>query len=259
MEIDKLTEDLLMEILWRLPVKTLLQFKSVCKNWYALIQNPSFIYLHCDRVASTAAAQNTDCLLVKRFLNGGEGVALSLVPNETPVEDIDISSTGLDILSLQILGSCNGVVCLTKFCLNSNIVLCNLSMKEFRVLPQPSYNNDQCCSLGFGFDPFTNDYKVVRFAMSAAHFTIKGIDETVEIYDLRSDSWREVAAESPIKSGFLCSFDLFALWNGDFYWHWVFGEMVSFLWRATMHLQKASRRLIREFLSGPMSELVFLG
>ncbi|XP_058185598.1 F-box protein At3g07870-like [Rhododendron vialii] len=220
MAIEKLSEDLLMEILWRLPVKSLLQLKSVCKNWYALIQSPNFIYLHHDRAASIAAAANTHCLLVKRFLNGGEGgVTLSFVPNETPVEDMDISSTGLDVKDLQILGPCNGVVCLTRFGSSPPIVLCNPSMKEFRVLPESSYKKDHMCNLGFGFVPYTNDYKVVRFGMKSTDLGIGGIDEAIEIYDLSTDSWREVDAESPVEFGFQCFYDSYVVWNGDFFWH----------------------------------------
>ncbi|XP_058187814.1 F-box/LRR-repeat/kelch-repeat protein At2g27520-like [Rhododendron vialii] len=221
MAIENLSEDLLMEILWRLPVKSLLQLKSVCKNWYALIQNLNFIYLHHDRAASIAADENTDCLLVKRFLDGGEGgVALSFVPNETPVGDIDmLSATGLDVKELRILGPCNGVVCLTRFALNSTIVICNPSMKEFRILPQPSYKNDHTTNLGFGYDPFSDDYKVVRFTMMSTDLLTWGIDEMIEIYDSSTDSWREVDTESPIQSGFYCCHDSYTSWNWDCFWY----------------------------------------
>ncbi|KAH7845482.1 hypothetical protein Vadar_002779 [Vaccinium darrowii] len=222
MEMEKLSEELLIEILLRLPVKTLLQVKSVCKNWYDLIHSPYFIYPHHDRAASIAAAENTDCLLVKRFVDGGEGgegsFTLSFVPNETPVEDIDISFTGIDTNYLQLVGSCNGVVCLTRFRLNTTIVLWNPSMKEFRVLPQPSYKIDHISNLGFGYDPETDNYKVVRFGMVSTDVFVRGMDDAIEIYDLRTDSWRVVDAESPVNSGFRCSYD-YVLWNGDFFWY----------------------------------------
>ncbi|XP_058187809.1 putative F-box protein At3g16210 [Rhododendron vialii] len=220
MAIQKLPKDLLVEILCRLPVKLLLRSKSVCKYWYFLLQTPGFIYLHHDRVASIAAAENTDCLLVKRFLDRGEGgVVLSFVPDETPVEDIDISSTGLDIKQLQILGPCNGVVCLTRFAFNSTIVMWNPSMKEFREIPQPSYKNDHLCNLGFGYDPFTDDYKVVRFTMLSTDLSVRGLDETIEIYELRTDSWRKVDAKSPAEYGLHCFYDSYASWNGDCFWY----------------------------------------
>ncbi|XP_058187811.1 F-box protein At3g07870-like [Rhododendron vialii] len=215
MVIETLSEDLLMEILWRLPVKSLLQSKSVCKNWYALIQSPSFISLHHYR-----AAQNTDCLFVKRALRGGNGkIILSFIPNELLTEDIDISFTRLDIEKLQLLGPCNGVVCLTEGGYHSTIVICNPSMREFRVLPQPSHKKGYMANLGFGFDHYTNDYKVVKFGYLDPEFKTWLIDETIEIYELSTDSWREVYAESPVKYGFHCTYSCCASWNGDFYWY----------------------------------------
>ncbi|KAH7845778.1 hypothetical protein Vadar_005886 [Vaccinium darrowii] len=219
MEIENLSDDLLIEILWRLPVKSLLQLKSVCKYWYDLLRSPYFINLHHDRAASIAAEENTDCLLVKRFIGGDEGgFTLSFVPNETPVEDIDISFTGLDMKHLRILGPCNGVVCLTIIGFNSSIVLWNPSMKEFRVLPQPSYKNDHMSNWGFGYDSYTDDYKVVRFGMMSRDLPIKGIDEAVEMYDLSTDSWRVVDTESPVEY-IHCFHDSNVSWNGDFFWY----------------------------------------
>ncbi|KAH7845733.1 hypothetical protein Vadar_005403 [Vaccinium darrowii] len=74
-------------------------------------------------------------------------------------------------------------------------------------------------NLGFGFDPYTNDYKLVRFNMTSADIPIGNIDEKVEIYDLSIDSWREVDVESPIESGFHCWYDSYASWNGYFCWY----------------------------------------
>ncbi|XP_058187819.1 F-box/kelch-repeat protein At3g17530-like [Rhododendron vialii] len=216
----RLPEELLIEILCRLPVKSLLRSKFVCKNWYSLIhsliQNPSFISLH-----DKHSAKNTDYLLVKRSLNGGVG--LSFVPNETTVEDIDISSTGLeslDIRDLQLLGPCNGVVCLTKRSFNSTMVICNPSMREFRVLPRPSQKKDYETNMGFGFDPSTNDYKVVKFGCLDPYSINNPYSETVEIYDLSTDCWREVDV-NPNNIGFDLDFNFFSCtsWKGGCYWY----------------------------------------
>ncbi|KAG5584078.1 hypothetical protein H5410_044512 [Solanum commersonii] len=43
---DQLPEDIIMEILSILPVKSILKLKSVCKYWYTLIQSPNFITKH---------------------------------------------------------------------------------------------------------------------------------------------------------------------------------------------------------------------
>lgn len=210
----KLPEELLIDILRRLPVKLLLRSKSVCKNWYSLIQNPSFVSLY-----NRHSAENTDCLLVKRSLNGG-GTALSLVPNETTVEDIDISFTGLDTGDLRLMGPCNGIVCLTKGSFNSTMVICNPSMREFRVLPPPSFKKDYEITMGFGFDPSTNDYKVVKFGFVDPDSVDAHYDETIEIYNLSTDSWRKVVVNTDN-----LGFDLIFLygswtsWEGACYWY----------------------------------------
>ncbi|KAJ6859807.1 hypothetical protein NC651_036189 [Populus alba x Populus x berolinensis] len=43
---DPLPEDLITEILSWLPVKALLQFKCVCRSWYAIITSQAFISKH---------------------------------------------------------------------------------------------------------------------------------------------------------------------------------------------------------------------
>ncbi|XP_058187815.1 putative F-box protein At3g24700 [Rhododendron vialii] len=214
----KLPEELHMEILCRLPVKSLLRSKSVCKNWYSLIRNPAFISLR-----SKHSAENTDCLLVKRSLNGG--ACLSFVPNETTVEDIDISFTGLeslDIRDLQLLGPCNGVVCLAKGWFNSTMVICNPSMREFRVLPRPSHKKDHENNMGFGFDPSTNDYKVVKFGVldRNSNNLLLEVGKTFEIYDLSTDSWRKVDV-NPHNIGFDLDFNFLKCtsWKGGCYWY----------------------------------------
>ncbi|KAK8654652.1 hypothetical protein V6N13_107259 [Hibiscus sabdariffa] len=102
------------------------------------------------------------------------------------------------------LGPCNGILCLHD--VDDKVALWNPSTREFKILPQssiqcpPSANIDFGCS-GFGYDSQTDDYKVVRFA--AIYFG--GHDEhyngyvefdrneKVELYSLRSDSWKEIS------------------------------------------------------------------
>ncbi|GMQ11315.1 hypothetical protein CsSME_00053985 [Camellia sinensis var. sinensis] len=43
---DFLSDEIVVEILQRLPTKTLIQFRSVSKSWYSLITNPNFINTH---------------------------------------------------------------------------------------------------------------------------------------------------------------------------------------------------------------------
>ncbi|KAI8558423.1 hypothetical protein RHMOL_Rhmol04G0092000 [Rhododendron molle] len=46
---DHIPNDLLIEILARLPSASLLRFKSVCKPWRSLIRSPSFVTKHLNQ------------------------------------------------------------------------------------------------------------------------------------------------------------------------------------------------------------------
>ncbi|XP_057482356.1 F-box protein At5g62510-like [Actinidia eriantha] len=125
--VQELPEDLLTEILSRFPVKFLFRFRSASKQWLSLIQNLTFVSL-----------QNNECLLVKRSLRRDNGdCVLSLVPNEAPIHDLDISSTTLqDVREIQHLGSCNGLIFLQN-CVTGSFVVCNPGTKEITTLPNP--------------------------------------------------------------------------------------------------------------------------
>lgn len=49
MPAEDIPQDIIMDILSRLPVKSLLRFRSVSKEWYKLISDPHFIKLHVNQ------------------------------------------------------------------------------------------------------------------------------------------------------------------------------------------------------------------
>ncbi|XP_057481066.1 F-box protein At3g07870-like [Actinidia eriantha] len=229
MAIQHLPEDVSVEILSRLPVKSLLQFRLVFKYWLSLIQSPRFIAFHQNH------AKNTECLLVNQFLNGGHGdCVLSLVSDETRIENWHESFTGLNIEYPDVFASSNGLVCLANL-RNPKIMICSPAMKEFRILPEPFYHTNNIGYLGFGFDSKTNDYKVIRVSViseyedSSSHENdstdsevsksqFKSDHEKLQIYNLSTDDWREIDGVVPV--GFVCQPypEFHTSLSGDFYW-----------------------------------------
>ncbi|CAH1450029.1 unnamed protein product [Lactuca virosa] len=53
-DIQNLTESLLLEILARLPLKSIFRFKCVCKHWLDLISQPSFARFYCSRMLTAS-------------------------------------------------------------------------------------------------------------------------------------------------------------------------------------------------------------
>ncbi|KAI9087025.1 hypothetical protein K1719_030986 [Acacia pycnantha] len=76
------------------------------------------------------------------------------------------------------------------------IILWNLSTKWVKAIPRAPHqpNGIYYPRFGFGLDPITNDYKIIRFPF------LKGKDEKliVEVYNLSTDSWRIIDVDAPM-------------------------------------------------------------
>ncbi|KAM7497928.1 hypothetical protein LguiA_022342 [Lonicera macranthoides] len=201
-------------ILSRLPVKTLLRCTSVCKSWYSLITSPNFITLHLNRTTSN----NDNRLLIRSYNNRTENYSV-YTDNETfdNCENLDFplhSSTN----RFNIIGTCNGLVCLFDDAIHYTdiMILWNPSIRKFVHLPYPNfgYNTHGAYlqSVGFGFNPLTNDYNVVRVAY------LKEVEtEVAELFELSTSSWRNVSASIDI-SYMIKPWSTQAVLNGVVHW-----------------------------------------
>ncbi|KAF7143686.1 hypothetical protein RHSIM_Rhsim05G0027000 [Rhododendron simsii] len=103
--------------------------------------------------------------------------------------------TDIGHFSIKI-SSCNGVLCLLRCHDLGNsyaIILWNPSINKFKILPKPSGQFETTSpvdyvSVGIGFVPRTNDYKVVRL-MSMTRNSDVFSSPQIEIYSLSTDSW----------------------------------------------------------------------
>ncbi|KAM7503247.1 hypothetical protein LguiB_002151 [Lonicera macranthoides] len=208
------TEIWIEEILTRLPVKTLLRCTSVCKSWYSLITSPNFITLHLNRTTST----NDNRLLIRSYNNRTDNYSV-YTDNETfdKCENLNFppySRTN----RFKIVGTCNGLVCLADDAqLNTDLmILWNPPIRKFVRLPYPNfgYNTHGAYlqSVGFGFNPVTNDYNVVRVVC------LKKVEtEVVELYEHSTGSWRNVSASIDI-SYMIKPWSTQAVLNGVVHW-----------------------------------------
>ncbi|KAL7218712.1 hypothetical protein ACSBR2_011895 [Camellia fascicularis] len=176
-------DEVLIEILARLPVKSLLRFRSVCKSQYPLITNPSFITTHLNRTKSNHNHRDRCFSLTDDETFGNESVKL-----EYPFQNYDEL--------FKIVGSCSGLLCLSDYNGSDYVVLWNPSIRRFMTLPKSSSSVNKARRLlwfdfGFGFDHMSNDYKVVKIVCAKDNHH-RYVVHRVELLALSTGSWRSV-------------------------------------------------------------------
>ncbi|XAR62777.1 hypothetical protein NMG60_11017649 [Bertholletia excelsa] len=204
---------ILIEILSRLPVRTLIRFTSVCKSWYLLIKDPRFIVKH----SNLSSSYNTDNLLIvpKKLKLCGPNF-YHLLSEETFVEywksEFPLRTKSRTV---AVIGSCNGLVCLTdkyRHTFGRAVYLWNPSIKILKPLPPPGFCTiEPRIVLGFGFQESMNDFKIVRIGYN--HNDRRVLAE-VEIYSLGTDLWRTINVDVPYYATHKCM----AFVGGNIHW-----------------------------------------
>ncbi|XP_028805234.1 F-box protein CPR1-like [Neltuma alba] len=235
--LDRL-KDVVPDILSRLPVKSLRRLACVNKSWYRLIKSPDFISKHLHTFNNHMKLTDPINLLVKRTRRatfGPSGVdrkafvsllSFNRANSSTILNLLDLIYNHDEVNHIEILGPCNGLYCLYSI----PIMIVNPSMREFRILPDSPAPPDTYSLQrhnGFGFDPKTNDYKVVVIMDTWLNETDEQLPWRIEIYSLNSHCWRNVDCLLPPVSIWNCSW-IDAFVHGAFHW-WAYdaaGDLV---------------------------------
>lgn len=221
--IGDLPEGMVTEILLRLPVKSLLQCKSVCKLWLSIISDPYIIKSHLHRAIS-ASINDPSALNIEYspldeddlVFNGSTQTILSTLVECTaelqqqrrrpcqPVKEglnrQDLSSSPVHFNCLlmphlfdysRVISSYNGIICLADY-FGRAIYLWNPSIRQCRKLPsvKPYATRSMPVKIGFGYDSISDGYKVFRIVFE----NIFDIVPIVQVYSTSADIWREFRA-----------------------------------------------------------------
>ncbi|KAL1825488.1 hypothetical protein ACET3Z_012266 [Daucus carota] len=164
------------EILTRLPVKSLLRFKSVCKTWNSLITDHNFITRHHD-----LRGLDEDAVIIWSRLE----------------HEIESSYEHLHPKLTVIMGCIKGLVCFYN-CFGDDPETIEISVwnpatkQRLKVPPIPDEHVSDWDPefLGFGYDSAANDFKVVYSKM----FDDIGQQPIIGyIYSCKSGCWRKIA------------------------------------------------------------------
>ncbi|KAL6344389.1 hypothetical protein AAG906_039645 [Vitis piasezkii] len=205
-----LTQDIIVEILLRLPVKSLIRFRCVCKQWLSLITDPKFTKLHLTRAIDKGNYLDNRRFLVCIYVNIDRAVdavspsvrgqivgyckgmvCMDFELNTsiyTVVNDNACVGIGFCSIGYQLVGSCNGIIC-SVYGFNTFYLL-NPSIREHKTLPYPGEIHFGRAFYGyllhgFGYDSSTDDYKLFRGSYSP-------VKSTIEIFSLKTNSWRRI-------------------------------------------------------------------
>ncbi|XP_074318881.1 F-box protein CPR1-like [Silene latifolia] len=205
-----LPDDIIMEILSRLPVKTLLRFKSASKSLLNLIISPEFVKLHLGRSlirnASVALLHWGEAFLACFDFDHPQHPVVQLIVHPDVIKLLESYQyeNSSQLYFPIFIGICNGVVCFGKA---KEFVLYNPATRDYRQIPRLRMrelcrsimpDDELYRSIEFE-DVFVYDYNADDFKIfsSVHHITTPNQNDDFEfyLYSLKDNSWLKI--ESP--------------------------------------------------------------
>ncbi|GMN41041.1 hypothetical protein TIFTF001_010269 [Ficus carica] len=212
-------DDLLIEILLRLPIKSLLKFKSVCKHWLSLISDPNFslrrnsIPVPVSGIFFSRSSRNVARISEFDFVNLNLTDSSKSPFRSLPFADDSHSGAGIG-------QSCNGLLlCYSIRVLKQrDIFVFNPTTKQCTKLPSISQFRDgalqQVSGLSLAFDPSNSPhYKVVCVWNSYSESN----QHRIEIYSSETRQWKLCGSSFSVDNPDL-QFDGGVYWNGSVHW-----------------------------------------
>ncbi|XP_004517282.1 F-box/kelch-repeat protein At3g23880-like [Cicer arietinum] len=186
---DLLPDELIVEILTLLTVKSILRLKCVSKSWNALISNPKFVKFHLQR-----STRNKQLLLTLIASSSYVHCGVVTFPIRSLLENI---STTLCYEPMnytndcsRVIGSCNGLLCLLGF---SNTIgpssiwiqfwnpATGILSEKFKSINHPRHYRYERLRCTFGYDNLSHTYKVVAVTSME-----------VKVFSLSDNIWKHL-------------------------------------------------------------------
>ena len=202
-----LPQDLLEEILSRLPVKSVIHFKCVKKSWSNLLQNRNFIakhhYYRCSQTHPSLLVESMDYNIWGSPNTPRYFISLHPHPNDGDEEVERMNMAAMTTCIPHICVCINGIICLAgDFVGFQGFVLWNPPIRKYKLVSYPNFlfpathlpisGFDRC--FAFGYDHNTDHYKAVSICTlywSNGNSFIY-MDSCFHVYTLSTDSWRQI-------------------------------------------------------------------
>ncbi|KAK1377154.1 hypothetical protein POM88_033347 [Heracleum sosnowskyi] len=183
------SEDILSEILKRLPVSSLIKFMLVQKSWYHLIRSSYFkaLYSHHDEKI-TYILFRASC---------GHRISLRVNDKQCNQYSSVLSPEGIEWDGFGFYGISNGLICLSTGSTLKQVYFWNPVIRKYKTLRDSPILDDPAfgfvvASLAFGYLPKIDDYKVIKIER---YHDKEGKPQSfvyVHVYSLSTNSWKTV-------------------------------------------------------------------
>ncbi|XP_058210522.1 F-box protein At5g18160-like isoform X2 [Rhododendron vialii] len=199
--VSELPNHILSDILSRLPLKSIFRCKRVCKAWRNVILEPYFAELHLSRSPLSLifyrngnSNNNND----DNYSSSSSSSHFEIFQlHDPPISGYRIARMkfGTEIyfphMDIQVVASCNGLVLLSNHPSKDLVIVCNPLRAQRFILPKPQRLAVPYSIIGFGFghNPATGQYKVLRYICTYT----PPISLEFDIYTLGiDDEWRSL-------------------------------------------------------------------
>ncbi|GJM89658.1 hypothetical protein PR202_ga05867 [Eleusine coracana subsp. coracana] len=152
-----LPDELMTEVFLRLPIKSILRFRAVCRSWAAVLSSEEFCGLHMAKVEAVSAPPK---LFFTSPTAGFDATSLYLGSSSSPDDGLlftlkDVRGDFVDMTPAP----CRGLTLLYDAVAPAYYVF-NAATRA--VIRLPPYQDVNFATAGLGFDAQTKEYKVVR-------------------------------------------------------------------------------------------------
>ncbi|WMV53406.1 hypothetical protein MTR67_046791 [Solanum verrucosum] len=210
-------EEILVNILSRLPVRFLLRFKCVSKFCSTLISDPYFTMKHLNRAKND---QDSQKLLINQRCPEDSIFSLYCCPL-SPVQQVkDVQKLKLDCPSTLKPRHCMIHCCYNGLAIieirdkdRVKFLLWNPSIRESIVLPPLECPRDGGSRFGLGYDSSSCDYKILHM-----HQNVPGLEYPNEIFALKDGSWRSIDEHPRANRRWFYAMDYLPFVHAAFHW-----------------------------------------
>ncbi|KAJ0827167.1 putative F-box domain-containing protein [Helianthus annuus] len=184
---DNIPFEMQMEIMKKLPVKSLIQFRSVCKAWKSLIDSPDFITQYNGQHTNPQHLFLTYCDYEDKYV--------SIADDHTfPHHKVHLTfPEWLLEYDYDLIGCSHGLLCLSYYEDQTRIaIIWNILIRKAIAALVPNVAGGEVYKnvLGFGVCRETTDPKIVKITPIRSQSAMESVTWHAEVFTLSTGTWR---------------------------------------------------------------------